>query len=254
MNLDSRPNFFTPVFTRPVRGVAAGVSGRAGGVSTGLYASLNLGAAVGDEPEAVAENRRRAAAAGGFDLRAAVLGRQVHGGDVATVGRGDGGRGTGGGEGPVVDALATADDVALLVGVADCVPVFMAAADGRAVALAHAGWKGVLADVVPHALAALRGLGVAPEDVAAAVGPSIGPCCFAVGADVEARFAARYPASALGGRVDLRAAIAAQLRAAGVPGDLAPPPCTACSGAAYFSHRAAGGRPAGRMWAFLRRA
>jgi polyphenol oxidase len=243
-------------FARAVRGVVAGFTRRRGGVSKGAYAELNVSLAVGDDAAAVGENRARAARAGGFELARAALASQVHGGEVRWIDAREDGFGVAT-QGPEADALATdAAQFALLVGAADCVPVYLAAADGRAIALAHAGWRGVLTDVVPRALDALRDrAGVRPSDVTYAFGPSIGLCCFAVGADVSSRFAARFPKGVVDGasRVDLTTAVSAQLAEAGVEGDAPRPPCTVCRSDDYFSHRASKGRPTGRGWAFMYR-
>ncbi len=246
----------SPRFTSAPAGVAAWSTTRAGGVSSAPYDTLNLGAAVGDDSVRVRENRRRAAAAMGFDLASAALVRQVHGAEIVCADAATAGRGLVT-ESAIPDADALATDVrglALIVGMADCVPVFLAAADGRAIALAHAGWRGVVADVVPRTLEILSArYGVLPSETVAAFGPSIGPCCFEVGEDVASVFASRFPGSARNRRVDLAAAIRRQLADAGVPREAPSPPCTRCHADRYFSHRAAGGIPSGRMWAVLRR-
>ncbi len=250
------PPLETPCFARAPSGVAAWCTTRAGGVSPAPYDTLNLGGSVGDDPAHVGENRRRAAAAMGFDLASATLVRQVHGSEVVCAEAADAGRGLTT-SAPIPDADALVTDVrglALIVGMADCVPVFLAAADGRAIALAHAGWRGVVADVVPRTLRILADrYGVRPAETVAAFGPSIGPCCFEVGTDVADLFAARFPGSTRGRMVDLAAALRKQLSDAGVPDAAPTPPCTRCHADRYFSHRAAGGRPSGRMWAVLRR-
>jgi YfiH family protein len=114
---------------------------------------------------------------------------QVHGAAVAVRARGaqsDTGR-------PRADAAATDDpDLALVVQTADCVPVLIADAGGRAVAAVHAGWRGTAAGVVSAAVETLeRRFGVPPARLIAAIGPSIGPCCYRVGPDVERAFAER---------------------------------------------------------------
>jgi polyphenol oxidase len=160
--------------------VGALMSTRAGGVSAGPWHSLNLGGAVGDDAVAVAENRRRFEATAG--ARPVWL-RQVHG----------------------VHVLRLADDAAMnieadaawtdtpglacTVLVADCLPVLLACRDGRAVAAAHAGWRGLARGVVEAALDNMcRGAGCTPADVLAWLGPCIGPSHFEVGADVPAAF------------------------------------------------------------------
>jgi hypothetical protein len=167
---------------RPPPGVGAWMSTRAGGVSAPPWGTLNVGDAVGDDPAAVAENRRRVERAIG--ARAVWL-RQVHGTRVVRVGVGDVG-----GAAPEADACWTDEPgVACTVQVADCLPVLLAVGDGRAVAAAHAGWRGLAAGVVEAALEALcDGAGCRPSEVSAWLGPCIGPRRFEVGADVLAAF------------------------------------------------------------------
>jgi polyphenol oxidase len=165
-------------------GVSALMSTRPGGVSRPPFDSMNLGALVGDEAAAVAENRSRWAAALG--ARPVWL-NQVHGGRVVRIGADDVGR-----EPATADAAWTDQPgLACTVLVADCLPVLFACRDGRAVAAAHAGWRGLAGGVLEATLAALReGAGAAPEAVVAWLGPSIGPHAFEVGADVLQAFGA----------------------------------------------------------------
>ena len=206
---------------------------RAGGVSEGPYASLNLGRWTDDDPAAVAENRRRAA-----DGAPIAFARQVHGTDVIAL---DGA--------PPADGIADADGVvtrahgvAAMVLTADCVPVALATPD--AVAMVHAGWKGLSGGVLEAGVAALA----ADGPVHAAIGPAAGACCYEVGPEV----AERFPGWALNGRLlDLKAVAAARLRAAGVAEVLDVGRCTICEPGVFFSHRAGGGitgRNGGLAW------
>lgn len=171
-------------------GVQALMSTRSGGVSRGAFASLNLGIAVGDEPEAVAENRRRFVAAVGAGP---VFLRQVHGTRVVRLplgGEAGGVEGSGGT--PEADASFTTEPgVACVVQVADCLPVLFAAPDGRGVAAAHAGWRGLAAGVLERTITALcEAAGCSPRELRAWLGPCIGPRQFEVGAEVLAAFGA----------------------------------------------------------------
>ena len=163
-------------------GVIAGMSSRAGGVSVGPFASLNLGGAVGDDAAAVAENCARFAAALG--ARPVWL-QQVHGSRVVRLHGGAADAAL-----PPADAaLSSHPGVACGVLVADCLPVLMALRDGSAVAAAHAGWRGLAAGVLEATVQALcAGTGAAPRDIVAWLGPCIGPDCFEVGADVLSAF------------------------------------------------------------------
>jgi YfiH family protein len=162
--------------------VGALMSTRAGGVSATPWDSLNLGIAVGDDPAAVAENRRRFVAATGAQP---LWLQQVHGNRVV--------RATAAlvaAETPQADAAWTDEPgLACVVQVADCLPVLLAAPEGRAVAAAHAGWRGLAGGVVEAALSAVcTAAACAPRDVAVWLGPCIGPRQFEVGDDVLQAF------------------------------------------------------------------
>jgi polyphenol oxidase len=214
---------------------------RLGGVSASPYESLNIGLSVGDDPAAVLENRGRYLAAQGLALDDLVVPGQVHGMAVRLVGDDERGRGARSRETVVddTDALLTqTPGLPLMISFADCVPVFLAAeldGGGTALALAHAGWRGMLGGVVTEAAAALRQLG---RLTAAVVGPSIGPCCFAVGDDVGSALEARFPGVWRDGRVDLWACAAQDLASAGLPPEALANPrlCTSCD-RRFFSHR-----------------
>jgi polyphenol oxidase len=201
---------------------------RSGGVSDGVYASLNLGALTSDLAEHVDENRRRACAEVGADPVRLTLNRQVHSAAVheATAGR----RGEDEGDG-----LWTAETgLPLLVLSADCVPIALVSTEGAPrLALLHAGWRGLLAGVVETGV---RALGRGP--LAAAVGPSIGPCCYEVGLEVSEQFDSDLTR---GRRLDLGAAAERRLAAAGVSSVERFDLCTACRPDLFFSHRRDGG-------------
>lgn len=247
------------------RGVDAVVTTTGGGVSTGPYESLNLGLHVGDDPEAVVENRRRAAAAIGLGLDDLVFANQTHGRMVVTVDAQDRGLGTT----TIADAIegtdalvTTTPGVGLAVLVADCVPIVLHHAAG-AVAVVHAGWRGTVARVAEAAVEVLcAATGEGPEGIAAGIGPAIAADRYQVDAPVVdaarelladldlASFLREDPDAADRWRFDLRAADAAILRAAGVPADAIEVP-DADTGPGpdgtptFFSDRSA--RPCGRV-------
>lgn len=171
------------------------MSTRRGGASTGPWASMNLGDAVGDAPDAVARNRRRFGEAIG--ARPVFL-KQVHGTRVVRVDRADARACTEAGA-PRIEAdasVTTEAGVACTVLVADCLPVLLAAPDGRAVAAAHAGWRGLAGGVVEAALRAVCAAAhCEPGAVHCWLGACIGPRSFEVGADVLAAFGADPAAS-----------------------------------------------------------
>jgi hypothetical protein len=237
-------------------GAAVRFSTRAGGVSEGPFDSLNLGIQTGDEPERVVENRRRLGDAVGLGEAAIALGRQVHGTDIqrwdappaagladATVAR------------PAVDGHVTGlRGVGLLVQVADCLPVALAAADR--VAMVHCGWRGLADGIAATAVAELRSpvgdasAGESDGPPRAVVGPGIGRCCFEVGPEVAAEFA-DVDGAAAGRMLDLRAVAEARLRAAGVERVEHVDLCTHCRDDLFFSHRRDGGvtgRQCGIVW------
>jgi polyphenol oxidase len=165
--------------------VEAFVTGRGGGVSAGAYESLNVSFAVGDDPGAVLENRRRVAAAVGADLGDFVFSRQVHGAGVRVVTAEDRGAGAFGVDPqvPEADALVTADpSVVLAILAADCVPVVLYDPVAHVLGCVHSGWRGTVARVSAAALAAMRTRGASPQNVIAGLGPAISP--YQVGADV----------------------------------------------------------------------
>ncbi len=226
-------------------GVVAAFSGRRGGVSRGPFASLNLSTATGDEPGRVRENRRRLLAATGADASRVVWCRQTH---SAAVHRAedlpalDFVRDTG--PVPAGDGLVTAlRGQAVVVFAADCVPIVVARLDGRAVGVAHAGWRGLAAGVVD---ALVRELGDGAK--AAAIGPCAGPDRYAVGPDVAAALERACGPTAVTGRgtADLAAAASAALRRAGVEAVDIAELCTIGDADRFFSHRR-DGAPGGRQ-------
>ncbi len=169
--------------------VDAAVTTRQGGVSSGAYRSLNLALLVGDDPVAVAENRRRAAAAFGADLGDLVLADQVHGGAVALVPAAWRGRGTTGPHDavPGVDALVTLEPgVVLTILVADCVPVVLVDPDAGVLACVHAGWRGTVARVLERCVEVMVSHGARPGCLRAGIGPAVSAAGYPVGEEVAA--------------------------------------------------------------------
>jgi purine-nucleoside/S-methyl-5'-thioadenosine phosphorylase / adenosine deaminase len=206
---------------------------RVGGVSEGPYASLNFGRKSGDVVERVDENRRIACHALGADVDRLALNFQVHSARVV--------KAVGGRRGEHADGLWTHEPgLPMLAMTADCLPIALARADDRPPALAvlHAGWRGLLDGIVAAGAAAL-GRGA----LAAAVGPGIGPCCYEVGEDVAAPFRKRFGDDVVIGRnLDLWTAAERALRAAGVERVHRVDRCTACEQETFFSHRRDEGR------------
>ena len=210
-------------------------STRRGGVSEGPYESLNLGILTDDERERVERNRDLLADLAGIGTRAIAMGWQVHGTDVKEWDAPPDG------DLEKVDGHVTArDDLALLVLVADCLPV--ALAGGGQVAMVHCGWRGLAGGVLANAVAGFD------EPPTAAVGPGIGSCCYEVGDEVRREFDARF---VTGSMLDLRAVADDRLRAAGVEQIEHVDLCTSCREDLFFSHRRDGGvtgRQGGLVW------
>jgi YfiH family protein len=193
----------------------------------------------------------------GVDAASVVHARQVHGRDVLIVR-----------EGARYDAQVEADAIVsfdpsrvILVRVADCVPILIADRHRRVVAAVHAGWRGTAAGAVEAAVDAITAAGIPAADLVAAIGPSIGPCCYQVDATVRDGFGRRYaavdewflPDGPDRWRLDLWGANRTQLEAAGVPADAiaVASACTADAPDLWYSHRRQGAA-AGRMIAAIR--
>jgi YfiH family protein len=159
---------------------------REGGVSRGIYASLNGGLGSQDDPASVTENRRRMAEALKVAPTHFVSAYQIHSADVAVVDRDwqIGAR-------PKVDAFVTATPgFAIAVGAADCTPVLFADSGARVIGAAHAGWKGAFTGVLETTVAAMEKLGAARNRIVAAIGPTIRQQSYEVGPEFVARFTA----------------------------------------------------------------
>jgi YfiH family protein len=205
-------------------------STRRGGVSTGAYESLNLGLLTDDEPEHVAENRRRLCDAVGAEPDRLAMNRQVH---AATVNRAEPGERGREGDGLWTDVPG----VPMLKVTADCLPVALARQNGKpGLALLHAGRLGLLEGILEAGVGTLGG-----EHIAAVVGPGIGPCCYEVGDEIRDAYRACFGAEAVrGAKLDLWTVAERVLRDAGVTAVERLDVCTACS-TEFFSHRRDGG-------------
>ena len=175
--------------TLDAAGLQAVITTRHGGVSDGAYESLNLGLHVGDEPDAVLSNRRRAAASVSLTLDDLVFCNQAHGREVVTVTSADRGRGAHQLDDAIdlADALVTdSPGVGLVVMVADCVPIVLFDPGRRILGVVHSGWRGTVAKVAAAAIDTMRALGASPEDILVGVGPAIPAERYEVGDEVVA--------------------------------------------------------------------
>lgn len=156
---------------------------REGGVSEGIYASLNGGTGSNDNPAAVADNRRRMAACLGVSVERLVGLHQVHSADAVVA------LAPWRGERPKADGIVTKEpDLALAIATADCGPILFADAKARVVGGAHAGWRGAFTGVIEATLTAMEALGARRDDIVAVLGPTIGRDAYEVGPEFQARF------------------------------------------------------------------
>lgn len=212
------PPFLTaPALHAP--GVVHGFFGRQGGVSAGIYAALNAGFGSQDDAKAVAENRRRVAAALGLGPTTLLTPYQVHGAQVERVGP------AGLADRPHCDGLVTTEPgLPLSILTADCAPIMLLDPHNRVIGAAHAGWKGLLAGIIPAIVAAMLNAGAERGRICAAIGPCIGQGSYEVGPEFMARFVEherstqRFFYAGRGDRslFDLSGACAAQLEAEGL--------------------------------------
>lgn len=225
-------------------GIAHGFFGRTGGVSTGIYASLNCGPGSRDDGTSVAQNRCLALAALSPDSTRLVTLYQVHGATAVTVQEPCEPETS-----PRADAMATnVRGIALGILTADCAPVLLADAEARVIGAAHAGWKGAVAGVAESVIGEMEKFGARAANIAAAVGPCISRSAYEVGADMREQVMTADPANAafFGSadraghwHFDLPGYVRSRIAAAGVRNvrDLAL--CTYAQDAAFFSYRRA---------------
>ncbi len=227
-------------------GARAAFSTRIGGLSEGSFESLNLDILTGDDPDAVKANRLRLAGALGLRAERIVIGRQVHGAELA---RHEGPQRPSpftipGSRIPEVDGHQTSrPGLPQLVFVADCLPVVLAGPGG--VAVLHCGWRGLAGGIIERGAEAIAAS-------AAAIGPGVGRCCYEVGEEVLSAFTGLGEGIATGRRLDLAETARRLLERAGVGSIEMAGLCTSCEEDLFFSHRrdrGLTGRQAGLAWA-----
>jgi hypothetical protein len=237
------PDWIVPDWPAP-KGVSALITTRAGGVSTGRFASFNLGLRAGDDPQAVAANRTRL---GALLPQPPHWLRQVHGSVVVEAD-------ALGGEPEADAAIARRPGTVCAVLVADCIPVLLADRAGTMVGIAHAGWRGLACGVIENTVRAMTETG---RELIAYLGPGIGPAAFEVGEDVREAFLARDAGAAAAFKphaagkwlADLYLLARQSLRRSGVAEVHGGTLCTFSDAQRFFSYRRE--RTTGRMAALI---
>lgn len=224
---------------------------RLGGVSTGYLESLNIGMHRGDDPENVAENYRRLANAIGFSPDKMVLAHQTHSDIVRVVTGADCLGSLSHRDYPECDGLVTnTPGVALVIFTADCTPVLLHDPITGAVGAVHAGWRGTANGIVSKTIDTMvSACGCKAENIRAAIGPNIGPCCFETDYDVPAAMKDAFGEEAVSYIrqkndkyfVDLKGLNALWLRRSGIEHIEISTDCTCCAHHKFWSHRATGG-------------
>ena len=232
--------------------VPHGFTTRVGGVSEGYLSSLNLGMHRGDDPENVRENYRRLAQAVGFAPEKLILANQTHSDMVRVVTDRDCVGSLSHRDYPECDGLVTnTPGVALMVFSADCTPILLHDPVTGAVGAVHAGWRGTASGIVKNAVETMvSAFGCKSENICAAIGPNIGPCCFETDADVpEAMCAALGEAANTyiypqGNKfyLDLKKLNSLWLHRSGVIHITISNHCTACYPDLFWSHRVTKGK------------
>ena len=228
---------------------------RAGGVSTGNYAAMNLGFSTGDSRENIRKNFEIVCDEMGFSENELVLSKQLHGDNVVLVDEKDKGAGIlKESSFEEADALLCATPgVVLCLFFADCVPVLLYDEKKKVLALVHAGWRGTVKKIAAKAVREMvRLFSSDPADIRAAIGPSVHPCCYEVGREVASEFLCAFPnkedivQEIKDGKFvcDLQRANVSALCFEGVKEESVSLSglCTSCRHDEFFSHRASGGK------------
>ncbi len=221
-------------------------SRRLGGASRGEIEGFNFGFRVGDEPKRVYENYELLSKDMGIDIKKAVCARQTHTDNIRVVTKADRGKGICPVDSDIrdTDGLITDEEgMALIIYTADCVPLIFCDTVKKVIGASHAGWRGTAQNIGGKTVRLMKEkFGCEPSDILAAIGPSIGPCCFEVDSATAENFDEKYRIPKSGGKyhVDLWAANRDMIEAAGVRRDniFVSEECTLCNSDKYYSYRA----------------
>lgn len=224
--------------------ITHGFTSRLGGVSRGKVEGFNLGFRVDDDKNSVLENYRLLAEDLGISLDRTVLSKQTHTSNIRIVTESDCGKGVVR-ESDIEDTdglVTNIADIALVVFSADCVPVLLYDPKARAIAAIHAGWRGTVKHIAAKTVGVMKeAFGSNPQDILAAIGPSIGPCCFEFGEDAPSYFGKDILQKKSDGKylVDIWKYNSEQLTEAGVnPRNIdISRVCTVCESDRFYSYR-----------------
>ena len=178
-----------------IHGIKHCFTSKCGGVSNGAVKGLNLGFRVGDDKDSVQKNYRLIAEDMGFDYHRITAGRQTHSANIRIITEDDAGKGVDReSEFMDVDGIVTnVKNLPLVVYYADCVPMLLADEKTGVVAAVHSGWRGTVMRIAENAVRQMcEKFGAASQNIKAAIGPSIGPCCFETGPEVACEFKKEY--------------------------------------------------------------
>lgn len=238
-----------------IPGLCHAVTTRHGGVSVGEYASLNLAFHVGDDAEAVRENRRILGRMLDYDAASLVAAQQVHGSECRVVTASEKGSGAFEGAGALADCdalIVQEPNIPVLIMVADCAPILLVDPVTKVLAVVHAGWRGAVGAIASKAAGRMAAeFGSRPEDIQAGIGPCLCTACLEIGEEV----AEQVPGAGVVRKkewkkphLDLRAIIREDLTNGSVPGSQikAIVRCPRCENERFFSHRGQNGK-AGRF-------
>lgn len=227
------------------QGIINGFTRRTGGASRGKIEGFNFGFRVGDDPESVRQNYRQLAEDLGVDASRIVCARQQHTDNIRIVTESDCGKGTTEADSDIMDIdglITNIPRIPLVVFTADCVPLLLCDPRTGVVAATHAGWRGSVKKIGKKTIELMQAeFSCEPSDIIAAIGPSIGPCCFEVGCDTAELFDEQYRTAEPNGkyRVDLWSLNRDDMLSAGVKPEniYIAGECTICGADKYYSYR-----------------
>lgn len=234
-------------------GITHGFTCRMGGVSKGAYASLSMSPRRGDDLSNVRKNEEILCLAANLCRENLTSTNQLHTDEVEIIDEKNIGMGIRFPWSKGVDAIITRQrEVPLLAYAADCTPLLMYAADIKAAAAVHSGWRGTEMKIAAKTAQRLMDMGAGAENILVAVGPAIGGCCYEVGGEVALRFPENVRTEKSGGKymLDLKKANELMLREMGIESIDNSAPCTMCGNDMFFSHRGQGGK-SGTLGAFI---